>query len=376
MMPTKLFTVLRAVLETAGAGARHLFWQASTLFFLIAVSLSPALALDPAHDEKKLLSSCEEKLCRQILDKSPPKGVLRCDLGKTWGGDDINKGAKTKSISWGFGDAQCSVDLKFQRRDIVQALTAPKYEFSVQPHIVSCTVETSEGIKPLRARLAPKLKFEGGRAKKVWIKLKDIDGPEPLSSFVWTTAKLEDTFGIFHSEMIKQINKFVHQKCEQRYGLRAMQKKKRLEAAKKRRAAALKAKKKREAIRAKRKKAAAAKKAKRASDLKEQNDARKKNDADRQNPADEKAARPTPSKTESASPAAVTKKEAQSKQNSTDEHTGSKPATSVDASTQPQAAYSKASKSAPEASTKKNTPATANQKASPGSPAAQNQATR
>jgi len=201
------------------------------------IATFPALALEPAEGEAERLSSCEEKLCRQILDKSPADGLLRCDLGKTWVGDDINKGAKTKSMSWGFGDTQCSVDLKVDRKDILQALTADKHEFSIRPHNVACTVETSEGKKPLTARLAPKLKFEGGRAKKVWIKLQDIDGPEPLSSFVWTTAKLEDSIGIFHSEMIKQINKFVHHKCERRYGAKAMVKQRRKEAIEKRRKA-------------------------------------------------------------------------------------------------------------------------------------------
>ncbi len=201
---------------------------------------SPAFALEPTEKEADQLASCEEKLCRQILDKSPQKGMFRCDLGKTWGGDDINKGAESKSMAWGFGDAQCSVELKVRRQDILTALTAPKHEFSVHPHEVACTVETEEGTKPLKARLAPKLKFQNGKATKVWIRLKDIDGPEPLSSFVWSTAKLEDSIGIFHSEIIKQINKFVHRKCERKYGDKAIARKRRKAAAKKRRAEAAK----------------------------------------------------------------------------------------------------------------------------------------
>lgn len=196
---------------------------------VLAASALNTWALEPAAEESANLSDCEQKLCRQILDKEPVKGPLRCNLGKTWGGKDIKKGASSKSVSWGFGDAQCSVKLNIDRSDIIKALTARKYEFSVRSHNVKCKVETESGTKPLRASLAPKLKFENGRAKKVWIKLKDIDGPEPLSSFVWTTAKLEDSIGIFHSEMIKQINKFVYQKCERRYGARAMARKRRLE---------------------------------------------------------------------------------------------------------------------------------------------------
>ncbi|MEQ8825083.1 MAG: hypothetical protein RIC14_11980 [Filomicrobium sp.] len=190
---------------------------------------SNASALEPAAKEKGILAECERKLCRQILDKQPVDGSLQCDLEKTWGGKDIKKGAKSKSVSWGFGDAQCSVKLNIKRRHIVNALTKPKYEFTVPRHNVKCTVETDSGLKPLRATLGPKLKFKNGRAKKVWIRLKDIKGPEPLSSFVWTTAKLEDSLGIFHGEMIKQINKFVHRKCEQRYGAHTLAREKRLE---------------------------------------------------------------------------------------------------------------------------------------------------
>ena len=204
----------------------------TTFFGALALftAASASQALTPDQQEKSLLSSCEEKLCRQILDKTPPKGRLRCDLEKTWGKKDIKKGAKTKSISWGFGDAQCSVKLSISRKHIIRALTAAKYEFAVRRHDVDCNVETSNGIKPLKASLAPKLKFKNGRIKKIWIKLKDINGPEPLSSFVWATAKLEDTFGLFHSEMVKQVNKFVHRKCDQRYGLKALARKKRRKA--------------------------------------------------------------------------------------------------------------------------------------------------
>jgi hypothetical protein len=180
-----------------------------------------ALALKPDKEEASRLYSCEEKLCRQILDKSPSDGVLHCDLAKTWGGKDIDKGAKSKSMSWGFGDAQCSVELEMNRDRIIQALNAPKFELHVRPHQVLCKVETAKGVQPLKASLAPKIKFERGKAKKVWIRLKKIEGPEPLSSFVWSVAKLEDTLGIFHAEMIKQINKFIHRKCEQLYGEKA-----------------------------------------------------------------------------------------------------------------------------------------------------------
>ncbi|MCH9808639.1 MAG: hypothetical protein K0U74_12985 [Alphaproteobacteria bacterium] len=247
--------LLKQICRTPNTPTR---WVHFAVFTIIGLAVSSqAAALEAGKDEKAMLSSCERQLCRQILDKAPRRGRLKCDLGKTWVEKDINKGAKSKSISWGFGDAQCKVQLNLKRQHIINALSAPKYEFTARRHDVNCIVETSEGTKPLKASLAPKFKFEGGRAKKVWVQLKDIDGPEPLSSFVWTTAKLEASLGIFHSAMIKQINKFAHEKCERQYGKKALARKKRRRLRKQRR----EARERRQAILAKRRKAKAAQRA-------------------------------------------------------------------------------------------------------------------
>lgn len=185
---------------------------------LFAAMLQAAQALSPQEQEKAKLIACEERLCRQILDKAPNQGTLSCDLGKTWGKRDIKKGAKTKSIDWGFGDAQCSVKLELSRAQVVSALSASKHEVKLAHHNVDCQVETAGGMQPLTARLEPRLKFKDGKVHKVWIRLRKVDGPEPLSSFVWTTARLADSLGLFHSEMVSEINEFIHEKCAKRYG--------------------------------------------------------------------------------------------------------------------------------------------------------------
>lgn len=223
----------KSVLEAAPAVAKRRLGVLSPALLGCLFGAHAVLALEPDKEETSRLYACEEKLCRQILDKSPNDGVLRCDLAKTWGGKDIDKGAKSKSMAWGFGDAQCSVELEMNRDTIVEALNARKYELRVRPHQVSCKVETAKGVRPLKARLEPKIKFEHGKAKKVWIRLRKIEGPEPLSSFIWSVAKLEDTLGIFHAEMIKQINKFIYRKCEERYGEKATAEKRQREAANK-----------------------------------------------------------------------------------------------------------------------------------------------
>ena len=66
--------------------------------------------------------------------------------------------------------------------------------------------------------LAPKLEFKNGKADKVWIKLKEVDGPEDIKGTAWLASGLEDKLGVFHAPLMKSINKFIHTQCPKRYG--------------------------------------------------------------------------------------------------------------------------------------------------------------
>lgn len=205
---------------------------------LVSLAAVPALALEAGPDETERLKACEKSLCAMILDKEPKGGNLACDVQKTWAKSTLDEG-KSQGASWGFGDARCNVDLKLDRKDVIAALTQPKHTIRVPAHDVSCVVDRQGELRPVTARLAPKLRFKDGKADKVWINLESIDGPADVKSTIWTAAKLEDTLGIFHRPMIKQINRFVHRQCERRYGATAQ-----AVAAKAKKAAEAKAKKK------------------------------------------------------------------------------------------------------------------------------------
>jgi hypothetical protein len=184
---------------------------------LVLAAASPAAALDEPPGEMLALKACEKRLCTMILDRQPVGKDLACDVQKTWAKSSL-EGGKSKGVSWGFGDARCTVDLKLGRADIVAALTKPKHKVFVPAHEVNCVIEREGEIKPVTARLAPKLEFKNGKANKVWINLESIEGPDDVKSTVWTAAQLEDNLGIFHRPLIKSINKFLHRQCAQRYG--------------------------------------------------------------------------------------------------------------------------------------------------------------
>ena len=84
----------------------------------LAALAAPAFALEADLNEKKNLRACEKDLCAMILSKDTSGGDLACSISKKWAKDSIEKGASTKSLSWGFGDARCTLDLKAARGNV------------------------------------------------------------------------------------------------------------------------------------------------------------------------------------------------------------------------------------------------------------------
>ena len=185
----------------------------TALFLSLPASSATAASLVPAKNEKARLKACERRLCRIIVGKKPAGPDLNCKLSKTWGKSVLKKGGKKSRIAWVFGDARCEADVILRRSVIIGALTGGKYKMRVPPHTVNCTVERSNELRPVKILIAPKIEFKRGKAKKIWLNVRKIQGPGDVKGLIWGVAKLEDSLGIFHKSMIKQVNKFIHTKC-------------------------------------------------------------------------------------------------------------------------------------------------------------------
>ena len=185
----------------------------------IAVALlwaAPAAALDEGVKEKATLEACEKTLCELLVKHEATGDDLKCDLSKTWGKDKIKSGIEDKKLQWTLGDARCSVSLAAKRQSIVDALTKPDYELKLDPHTVKCEVEREKELTTINISLAPRLQMKDGKAVKAWLGVGNIEAPSAIKGVIWTVAQMEDTFGVFHSELIKDVNKFVYEKCPKR----------------------------------------------------------------------------------------------------------------------------------------------------------------
>jgi hypothetical protein len=171
-----------------------------------------ALALDEQRGEEAAIKACDLRLCSILVSKNPAGDNLACTLTKTWARSSI-KEADTNKLTWGFGDARCSVDLDVSRATLVSALTSDEAKFRLPPHTAHCVIELDGKPENVTAVVSPKIIFKGGKAQQVWINLKSIEGPGAIQLTVQTAAYLADTLGLFHKRMIKQINRYVERHC-------------------------------------------------------------------------------------------------------------------------------------------------------------------
>ncbi|MBX9588700.1 MAG: hypothetical protein K2X43_05305 [Hyphomonadaceae bacterium] len=180
----------------------------------MALSAS-ALALEEGKDEKSQLEACERDLCT-ILVKREAGSDLQCSLQKTWAGSKIKQGVEEKKLTWSLGDVRCSIKLQVRRQDMLDALGKPQFELKLATHKVQCDVEREKEVVPISVALTPRVQFKDGKAAKVWLGIGEIQAPAVVKGAIWTAAQLEDTFGVVHSDLIKEINRFVYERCPKR----------------------------------------------------------------------------------------------------------------------------------------------------------------
>ena len=133
-----LRTFARAVTLVALLGAGVLVWRAPD-----------ARALEELRGEKEAIKACDKRLCAILTQKSPKGEDLKCALTKTWARSKI-KEAENSKLTWGYGDARCTVDINIERLAVVQAMTGERDKFWVQPHTANCIVESDGKMRSRR----------------------------------------------------------------------------------------------------------------------------------------------------------------------------------------------------------------------------------
>lgn len=197
---------------------------AGLLILALAADTRPARAFDLTDADRDAeyaaLKSCEKQFCQIVLMQEPVRD-FSCRLQKTWAKKQLKDNVERKSLSWTVGDARCHAVLNLTRLNIVTAATSPKWTVEFPPHVAHCDVEREGGLATVDVTLAPKILFRKGVAEKAWINVQKVDAPSGWKTVLWSVAKLEDTVGVFHRDILKEINKLMNEKCRREYGTAA-----------------------------------------------------------------------------------------------------------------------------------------------------------
>jgi hypothetical protein len=171
-----------------------------------------AQASPPLTDEERL-RQCDRDMCSVIANPNAPGAALQCDLAQTWYKDEITKAVKKGKITWPYGDARCSAKFEFSRALLAAPFKQKTYTLKLPAHPVTCEIDNSGSRHELRAKMAPVIQFENGKAKSVSLGFSDIDGTAMVRNVVWAAWKFESTFGYFQADFVKGVNDYITEHC-------------------------------------------------------------------------------------------------------------------------------------------------------------------
>ena len=204
-----LTTSLRAVLSLALIGLSSLSAASQTK------SMAPSeVQLTPEEqNEKDLRKACKVDLCSAFHVRKPADGQVSCGVLKTWRKEQLTKMVSKGGISWPWGNAKCTADLKFKRADLIKAMADDAYDLQLEKHDIKCELDRETDKYEIKMEIAPKVQFKQGKAVKAQMNWGKIEAPVLAKSVLWSATAADNTFGALQSTVVEDINDFIGAKC-------------------------------------------------------------------------------------------------------------------------------------------------------------------
>jgi hypothetical protein len=213
----RLFFLRVAILALAGAAFGALAQDAEP------ESAPPATKL-PAENkrvltpeelaEKEARKECRRKICDIIATRDPEGEDVACDIVETWREEDIVKMLGGR-INWPFGKAVCQSKFELKRWPLALAMSEPQYDIALEPQKVRCTLAQKEDGEPyvIEVTLAPKVKFENGKAIEGSINWGEASAPIFVYPLVYAGTGLDNSTNVLGPEVVRMVNEFTTKKC-------------------------------------------------------------------------------------------------------------------------------------------------------------------
>jgi hypothetical protein len=176
----------------------------------------PATTVQETETEKKERESrraCAVALCSTLHNHKPDTGDITCSVRKTWYKEHLSKVLSKGGLSWPWGNAHCTTDLKFDRATLVKAMSEKDYEAQFPQHEVACELDREAEKYQVKLQIQPKVTFWGGKAVKANMNWGKIEAPALAKSALWSATAADNTFGVLQGTVVEDINDFIQNKC-------------------------------------------------------------------------------------------------------------------------------------------------------------------
>jgi hypothetical protein len=164
--------------------------------------------------EKEARKECKKKICDIVATRDHNGDNVSCDIVKTWREEDIVKMLGGK-IGWPWGKAVCQSKLELERKSLALAMSETAHEIVMPVQKVRCTLaQKSEG-EPytVEVALAPKVKFEDGKATEANINWGEATAPLLIYPLIYAGTGLDNNTNVLGPEVVRMVNEFLTKKC-------------------------------------------------------------------------------------------------------------------------------------------------------------------
>lgn len=167
--------------------------------------------------EKADRRGCKIAICDAARNKKADGPDIACTVVKTWAASDLRNTILKGKLDWPWGHAQCTADIKIERKMLAQALGAGTLDAKLARQAVNCTLDQKGGSDKYSISfvLTPTVTFSGGKATKATLNWSDIQGSALAKGAVWSAATLDNNVGLFEGTTVEQINTFFDARCDE-----------------------------------------------------------------------------------------------------------------------------------------------------------------
>jgi hypothetical protein len=164
--------------------------------------------------EKESRKACKIEICDILASKKVEGPDVACDIVKTWREEDIVKMLGGK-VSWPWGKAVCQSKLELARKPLVLAMSEPGHEIVMLAQKVRCTLAQKTEGEPyaVEITLAPKVKFENGKATEATINWGEASAPMFIYPLIYAGTGLDNSANVLGPEVVHMVNEFTTKKC-------------------------------------------------------------------------------------------------------------------------------------------------------------------